>query len=105
MEKWDNKNTNDLISALLLLKNKSDMKYFLRDLLTEKEIIEFGKRWQAAKMLEEKKSYTVIVKKTGLSSTTVARISKWLRHGMGGYRLVLKKTHDHHTNIKSEGSP
>jgi len=97
MEKWDNKNTKDLITTLLLLKNETEMKRFLRDLLTENEIIEFGKRWQAAQMLEEKKSYSSIVKKTGLSSTTVARISKWLKQGTGGYRTALKNIHHHAT--------
>ena len=77
MEKWDNENTTNLILALLSLQNKKEMKNFLRDLLTEQEIIEFGKRWQAAQMLSKGLSYVVIVKKTGLSSTTVARISKW----------------------------
>lgn len=35
--------------------------------------------------------YFEIEKKIGLSSTTVARVSKWLNKGMGGYRLMLKK--------------
>ncbi|PIR92707.1 hypothetical protein COU01_00340 [Candidatus Falkowbacteria bacterium CG10_big_fil_rev_8_21_14_0_10_44_15] len=97
MEKWDNKNTNDLIVALLSLKNTTDMKRFLRDLLTENEIVEFGKRWQTAQLLNANIPYTSIVKKTGLSSTTVARISKWLKNGTGGYRVALNKTH-HHTH-------
>ena len=84
MERWDNKNTNDLIVALLSLKNTTDMKRFLRDLLTENELIEFGKRWQTAQLLNANIPYTSIVKQTGLSSTTVARISKWLKNGAGG---------------------
>lgn|SRR3989338_5190278 len=97
MERWDNKNTNDLIVALLSLKNTTDMKRFLRDLLTENELIEFGKRWQTAQLLNANIPYTSIVKQTGLSSTTVARISKWLKNGAGGYRVVLNKAH-HHTH-------
>ncbi|MDP3899840.1 MAG: YerC/YecD family TrpR-related protein [bacterium] len=105
MQKWDNQNTRNLITTLLLLKNEAEMKRFLRDLLTENEIIEFGKRWQAAQLLNETVPYTDIIQKTGLSSTTVARISKWLRHGRGGYRLALKKIHGHHVNVKSGASP
>ena len=62
------------------------------------ELIEFGKRWQAAQMLSKNISYEKIEKETGLSSRTVARISKWLNRGMGGYRLMLNKV-NHHDNL------
>lgn len=64
---------------------------FLRDLLTEEEIKEFANRFEVAKLLAEKKPYLEIVKSTGMSSTTIARIQKWLTNGMGGYKLVLKR--------------
>jgi len=89
--KRDDKKINDLINALLLIKNSKEAKKFLRDLLTESELIEFGNRWKAARMLEKKIPYTEIIKETGLSSTTVARVSDWLSGGMGGYKLILKR--------------
>ncbi len=101
MAKWDNKQTIDLVEAILALKSQDEVKKFLRDLLTEAEIVEFGKRWQAAQMLEKGVSYTKIVNKTGLSSTTVARISQWLNSGMGGYKLILKRLGLHHHNHSS----
>jgi len=79
------------------------MKPFLRDLLTESEIEELARRWQAAQMLDQKVSYSQIVKKTGLSSTTVARISKWLNSGAGGYRLVLDTLHHHNPALMEKG--
>lgn len=91
MLNWKNKKTNELIKALLSLKNRQEAIKFLRDLLTEEEIIEFGLRLDVAKMLYKKIPYTEITRKTGLSSTTIARISKWLNSGMGGYQLVLKR--------------
>lgn len=87
----DNKNINNLIDAILLLKNSGEAKKFLRDLLTEKELKEFGNRWKAAKMLSKNILYTKIEKETGLSSTTVARISKWLNNGKNGYNLIIKR--------------
>lgn len=87
--------TEALIEALLALRNESEAKAFLRDLLTEGELAEFASRWQAAQMLSDDMPYTTIVKKTGLSSTTVARISKWLKDGMGGYRLMINRLHPH----------
>lgn len=96
MSQWDNKKTEDLFQAILALKNIKEAKRFFRDLLTEQEIIEFSRRWQAAKMLDKKVAYSKIGKETGLSSTTIARISKWLNRGMGGYKLMLKRLNHHH---------
>jgi len=93
---WDNRQTRDLFQAILGLKTADEARRFFRDLLTEQEILEFGKRWQAAQMLNQAVPYSRIVEETGLSSTTVARISKWLKRGLGGYRLVLARQH-HHT--------
>lgn len=90
-KKWNNQKTKELILALLALETIDEAKKFLRDLLTEKELCEFGNRWKAAKMLNEKIPYVKIIEETGLSSTTVARIAKWLNGGMGGYRLMIKK--------------
>lgn len=90
---WKNKNTDELAKAFLLLETPAEAKRFLRDLLTPEEIIEFGKRWQAARMLDRKIPYSQIEKETGLSSTTVARVSKWLKNGIDGYKLALRKLH------------
>ena len=88
------KNIDELIKAILLLENPKEARRFLRDLLTESELIEFGKRWKAARMLNEKNPYDKIIKETGLSSTTVARVSDWLNKGKGGYKLMLKKINE-----------
>ena len=95
---WNMKETQDLISAILALKNADEARCFLRDLLTQEEILEFGRRFKAARMLREGLPYTQIVDKTGLSSTTVARVSKWLKSGMGGYELILNRMNHHHAN-------
>ena len=92
MPKWNNKKTEDLLAVILQLKNKAEAKKFFRDLLTEAELRELGNRWQAVQMLAAKIPYTEIIKETGLSSTTVARISRWLQKGQGGYKLMLKRT-------------
>lgn len=96
MAKWDTNKIEDLFKAILALQTVNDAKRFFRDLLTEQEIIEFANRWQVAKMLNSKISYSHIEKKTGMSSTTIARISKWLKKGVGGYKLMLNKLNAHH---------
>ncbi len=100
MEKWDNRKTEDLIGIILALKSKKEAKMFLRDLLTEQEILEFGNRWKAAQMLSEKISYPEIQKETGLSTRTIARISKWLNNGKGGYKMALDRIHHHSSSRK-----
>lgn len=80
-----------LYKAFLSLKNEAECKKFLRDLLTEAEIREFTNRWKVARMLDKKVAYENISEATGMSSTTIARISKWLAKGTGGYRLILAR--------------
>ncbi len=82
---------NELSQAILSLKTEDECRRFLRDLLTEAEIKEFANRWKVAQMLNKKVPYEQIAKETGMSSTTIARVQKWLIKGKGGYRLVLKR--------------
>lgn len=96
-KQWDNKKTEELLQAIVTLQNLAEAKRFFRDLLTEAELIEFSNRWKAAQMLNAHIPYITIREKTGLSTTTIARISKWLQKGMGGYRLVLNRPAKHHT--------
>lgn len=102
-DNWNNKHSEALFQAILTLKSLDEAKRFFRDLLTDKEIIEFATRWQAAQMLDKEIPYSQIEEKTGLSSTTVARISKWLKGGKGGYRLMLNRLHHSHHAETSPG--
>ena len=90
-KKWSNQDTNSLFRAILDLDNLTEARNFFRDLLTEKELLEFAQRWKVAKMLSAGKAYVDIEKETGMSSTTIARIQRWLKSGMGGYKLMIKK--------------
>ena len=83
----------DLIQAFLIPKNEQEMSAFLCDLLTLEEIKDFSRRLEVAEMLDKKISYKKIEEKTGMSSTTIARIAKFFRGNFGGYRLVLNRKH------------
>lgn len=104
MPNSDTAKTEELYNAILSLENTDEAKRFFRDLLTEKEILEFANRWQAAQLLDQQVSYTKIQKETGLSSTTIARIAKWLTQGMGGYRLIIDRLDTHHHDSHSPNS-
>lgn len=104
MENWDNKATRELLETICALKTNEEAKKFLRDLLTSQEIIEFGKRWQAARMLNRNVPYSKIEDETRLSSTTIARVSRWLNKGMGGYKLMINRlANTHHHNFVQTG--
>lgn len=94
---------DNLLKATLLLRTKGEAQKFLRDLLTQQEILGFARRWEVAQLLNAGTSYSTIEKETGLSSTTIARISKWLNNGSGGYQLMLKKIHPQlHRRLKKK---
>lgn len=93
-----NNSIKNLYKAILSLENEDECEKFFRDLLTEAEIKEFSNRWKVAQLLDQKAPYEKIEKQTGMSSTTIARISKWLNNGMNGYRLVLDKIKNNKVN-------
>lgn len=96
---WSDAKAQQLASTLSAISSNADMRAFLRDVMTEKEIIEISARLEAAKMLKAGKKYTDIVDATKLSSRTIARISDWLQNGDGGYALALESINAHHSHI------
>lgn len=100
---WNTSQNKALVSAFLALKTSDEARRFLRDLLTPDEIEEFANRFRTAELLSKKVPYAVIERETGLSSTTVARVSKWLNGTEGGYRNVIARLHHHSTPLTREG--
>src|SRR3989339_972597 len=100
---WKATDIQKLVQSFLLLRTPNEMQHFLRDLMTEKEITEMAKRLQAAEMLTEKTPYSIIEKETGLSSTTVARVARWLKGKEGGYKIIIKRLHHHNSPQSGKG--
>lgn len=61
----------------------------LDDLCTIREIQDFAQRLAVARMLDAGDPYTSISERTGASATTIARVSKALNYGAGGYAEAL----------------
>lgn len=93
---WKQENAATLAGVLAAISDISSMQDFLRDVMTEKEIVEISARLQAAIMLSQGRKYGEIIAATKLSSRTVARISDWLQNGTGGYRKVIESIHQIH---------
>jgi len=82
---------DDLFEAILSLETEEDCYRFFEDLLTIKELQSMAQRWQVARMLKEKTTYTDIEAETGASAATISRVNKCLHYGAGGYAAMLKK--------------
>lgn len=79
----------DLLSVLAHMSDEDEIYRLLEDLFTIREIRETSQRLAVAQLLDQGQSYSSIVSKTGASATTIARVSKCLGHGSGGYRRAL----------------
>lgn len=81
----------DLCAALLTPRNAPDMERLLLDLCTPAEIRTLAERWHVARLLDGTRlSYREIHDATGVSTTTVVRVARFLREERHrGYRRVL----------------
>lgn len=94
LESW----RRQLCLAFSQLSSAEEAQAFLTDLLSVREIDEFARRLEVARMLRAGASYLEVSQVTGTSSTTVSRVSKCLNGTAGGYRSVLDKLdEDAHT--------
>ena len=85
---------NDLYTNLLKVETEKEMELFLEDLCTIKELESMAQRLKAARMLLDGKTYNEIVEETDISSATLARVSKCVHYGNGGYKNVLTKPNE-----------
>jgi len=83
--------SSNLQKSFLKLKTPKEVFNFLRDLLTQDEIIEFSLRLDIATRLYNWQNYKEIEQSTWASSTTIARVAKFLKGEFGGYKNILQK--------------
>ncbi len=84
------KEVDDLLRVFASLDDPDVIFALLEDLFTIREIRETSQRLAVARLLDAKKPYTAIEEATGASATTIARVSKCLSYGAGGYAAALK---------------
>jgi len=86
-----------LSDALIQLESAEEMRRFLVDLCTPAELRALSERWQVARMLDETDlSYRDISAQTGVSTTTIGRVARFLKdEPHQGYRIVLDRLKDH----------
>ena len=80
---------DNLLSALARMDDEDQIYALLQDLCTIREIAEMSQRLEVARLLAAHTSYLDIQDKTGVSATTISRVSKCLNYGSGGYAAAL----------------
>jgi TrpR-related protein YerC/YecD len=71
---------HDLCAALLTPGTREEMAALLADLCTPAEVRTLAERWHVARLLEEGDlSYREIHEATGVSTTTIVRVARFLR--------------------------
>ena len=80
---------DNLLSVLTALDDEDTIFALLEDLFTPREIKETSQRFAVARLLAQGKPYSAIERETGASATTIARVSKCLTYGSGGYAAAL----------------
>jgi TrpR-related protein YerC/YecD len=83
--------TDALCDALLTPRSREDMRRLLRDLCTPSELTALAERWHVARLLDGTDlSYRQIHDGTGVSTTTIVRVGRFLRQeGHRGYRGAI----------------
>ena len=84
----------DLLRVFAALDDEDTIFSLLEDLLTIREIKETSQRLAVARLLDAGRSYASIEEATGASATTIARVSKCLSYGSGGYNAALNALDD-----------
>jgi TrpR-related protein YerC/YecD len=83
-----------LAAALSALRTPEEARALLADLCTPAEVHSLAERWQVARLLDAGKlTYREIHDATGVSTTTIVRVARFLRQEDNrGYRTLLDRT-------------
>lgn len=83
----------DLCKALLTPETPEEMAKLLADLCTPAEVRTLAERWHVARLLETTElSYRDIHDATGVSTTTIVRVARFLRQEPHqAYRLAMRR--------------
>lgn len=82
---------SELFDEILKLETLEECDKFFSDLCTINELDAMLQRIKAAKMLLQDKTFQEVIKETQISSATLARVSKCIKYGDGGYKQILEK--------------
>ncbi|MCM8558051.1 YerC/YecD family TrpR-related protein [Sphingomicrobium sediminis] len=83
----------ELAEAFTLIRDAEEARAFLTDLCTPSELNSLAERWEVAKLLAAGgHTYRQIHDLTGVSTTTIVRVARFLNEDRaGGYRTLFER--------------
>ncbi len=81
----------NLFEIFAKLNTAEEVEAFFEDLCTYAEIEKMEQRVEAAQMFLDGATYNQIIGVTEISSATLSRVSRCIRHGSGGYSDILRR--------------
>lgn len=84
-------NMDELFSLVAKINDASDVEKLFLDLCTFTEVEQMATRLKCAKLLKSGLTYTQVMEEADISSATLARVSRCVSHGSGGYNSVIDK--------------
>lgn len=102
MDDLRTREVDDLLRVFAALDDEDVIFSLLEDMFTIREIKETSQRLAVARLLDAGRSYSAIEEATGASATTIARVSKCLSYGSGGYTAALNVLDD--AKLKKENA-
>lgn len=91
IKKLQSRSVEQLLEAILTLKNLEECYVFFDDLCTINEIQSMAQRLEVARMLRMGSTYSQIEEETGASTATISRVKRCLNFGNDGYQLTLER--------------
>jgi len=81
-----------LAKSIALLRNSQEIAEFLKDLLSEEEVLMLARRLKIAELLMKGATYNQIGSDLKVAAGTIARVQTWLEQFGEGYRTIFKRT-------------
>ena len=94
IRKPNEKRSDELYRAILLLKDEGECERFFRDLCTVAELRAMEQRFEVALLLSDGMIYKDILSRTGASSATISRVNRSLQDGADGYNTLLPRVRE-----------
>ena len=92
MKTDQNTSADKLYDAILSLRSREECRAFLEDICTIREAADMAQRLETACLIDEGMSYRDITERVGASTATISRVNRCLKHGAGGYRIVIDRS-------------
>lgn len=82
---------DNLLEGILTLKTPDELRAFLDDVCTIRELQDIAQRFDVARRLFAGANYNKVSAETGASSATISRVNRCLLYGNNGYKTAIER--------------